>query len=253
MYAQLDATVCPPRNPQMLDTVSQLLGIHNVGQRDLSNAFGIGLIKLQWDTKSDGREDSELVCGIDPFDIQSWIRFGVAETLRVSKNLIERPPLVTHLGKNEISRAVDDSCQPLDAVPGQPFADCLDNRYAATNCRLEGYRDTLLLGCRKNLITVYGNHCLISRDDMFSRSDGLQHELAGRMVTANELDNDIYIRVAYYLYRILYQGDVINGAGPRFAEIAHRRLDHPDRSSGAPCNLLTISQQHVDGTAANGA
>ena len=96
----------------------------------------------------------DLVRGIDAFDIEGRIGFGIAQALRLLQHGVEIQALVAHFGQDEIGGAVDDAGNPLDAVGRQAFAQRLDDRDAAGNRRLERHHHALVLRGLENLVAV---------------------------------------------------------------------------------------------------
>ncbi len=56
--------------------------------------------------------------GINAFDIESGVGFGVTELLRLMQHRIERMPFIAHFGQNEIGRTVNNAGNPLNTIGG---------------------------------------------------------------------------------------------------------------------------------------
>ena len=87
MDAQLDALASArpraARDAEQLDPVAQFLGVADVLARELRDAFGVGLVELHRHAERDRRHDRELVRGVDAFDVERRIGFGIAARLRL--------------------------------------------------------------------------------------------------------------------------------------------------------------------------
>ena len=109
--------------------------------------------------------------------------------------VVEGQALVAHLGEDEVGGAVDDAGDPLDAVGGEALAQRLDDRDAAGHRRLEGDHHALLLRGGEDLVAVHGEQRLVGGDHVLAVGDGLQHQFLGDAVAADQLDDDVDLRV----------------------------------------------------------
>ena len=178
--------------------------------------------KFERHAERDGGENRELVCGVHPLDIEGGIGFRVAEPLRLVEHIGERDAALAHLGQDEVAGTVDDSGEPLDAVPGQPFAQRLDNRDPAGHRGFERHHHPVGVGGFEDGVAVHGDEGLVGGDHMLAALDGLKDEPAGRVRAADELDDDVDVRIAHDLPRIGGERDAVGGAdaGP---------VERPDR------------------------
>src|ERR1035441_1889446 len=86
--------------------------------------------------ETEGKEYGELVRGIDPFDINSWVCFGITQFLCHFQDLSEIRPFLSHPGEDIVAGAVQDAEYRGKVVGGQVPFDGGKNRNAATHCRL---------------------------------------------------------------------------------------------------------------------
>ena len=135
--------------------------------------------------------------GIDAFDVEGGIGFGIAQFLRLLERSIERQPFVAHFRQDEIAGAVDDPGNPFDAVGCQSLAQRLDDGYAARHRRLERDHYAFFLGGGENFGAVRGQQSLIGGNDMLAIFDRLQCQLFRNGIAADQLDNDIDVRIRY--------------------------------------------------------
>lgn len=77
MHARLDRAIATARKAEVLDGVPQLSRKPNVVDRNRRNALGEYAVGVDRCTESERRQDRELLRGVDPFDIESGIGFGV--------------------------------------------------------------------------------------------------------------------------------------------------------------------------------
>jgi hypothetical protein len=135
------------------------------------------------------------VGGVDAFDVEGRVGFGIAQRLRFLQHLGEGQALVAHLGKDEVGGAVDDAGQPLDAVGREAFAQRLDDGDAAGNGGFEGDHHALLLRGGEDLIAMHGQQRLVGGDHVLAVFDGLEHQLLGHAVAADQFDDDVDLGV----------------------------------------------------------
>ena len=246
VHAQLHALVGAARDAEVLDAVAEFAGTGHIGWLDFRDALCIGRIEPEWHAKGQRAENRKLVGGIDALDIKGRISFGIAELLGFPEHIRKFAPLVAHLGEDEIAGTVDDACQPLDMVAGESLANRLDDRDTATDCRLEGNRDTLV-ACRcKDLLAMHGNECLVGRDQMLAIGNGLEHEFTRRRITTDELHDDIDIRVSENLAGIVMDDDAVEPVEPcRIIGFCCRAVD-TDIHAGAAADLVGIPDEHVE-------
>ena len=75
----------------------------------------------------DGGQNGQLMRGIDPFDVKGRVGFGVTQLLCFFQHIGEITAFVTHFGQNEVTRAVNDTGNTVDAVGRQTFTNGLDD------------------------------------------------------------------------------------------------------------------------------
>ena len=183
------------RDAEQLDAVAELFGVADVGAVQLRDAFDIGLVELHRHAEGDRAHDRRLVRGVDAFDVEGRVGFGVAQALRFLQHDVEIEALRAHLREDEVGRAVDDAGDPLDAVGRQPFAQRLDDRDAAGHRRLERDHHATRARRREDLGAVHGEQRLVGRDHMLARGDGFEHQFARDVVAADQFDDDVDRRV----------------------------------------------------------
>ena len=197
MHAQLDAVGLALGDAQQLDAVAELLGVADVFARELRNAFDISGAELHRDAEADRGHDRELVRRVHAFDVERRIGLRVAAPLRFLQHVGEARAFVAHFGEDEIARAVDDAGDPFDAVRGQPFAQRLDDRYAAADGAFERHHDVLLLRGGENLVAVLREQRLVRGDDVLAVRDGFQDQLARNARAADQLDHDVDVAIRH--------------------------------------------------------
>ena len=189
--------------------------------------------------------------GVDAFDVEGRVGFGVAQLLRLLEHGGEVEALVAHLGQDEVGGAVDDAGQPVDAVGGQAFAQRLDDRDAAGHRRFERDHDALGLRGGKDFVAVHGQQRLVGGDHVLAVGDRLQHQRARLVVAADQFDDDVDFRIVDDVERVGDDLDFAAGALLGALEVAGRDGHHFDAASGAAADFFLIAFEDVERSAAD--
>ena len=138
------------------------------------------------------RENGELVGRVEAADVESGIRLGVAEPLRLGETDVERQVVGLHPGKDVVAGTVEDAGNAPDRVADQALAQRLDDRDAAADSRLEKELPRVRLGQRRQPQPVRGEHRLVGGDHREaprqSRLDRLECDAIG---PADQLDEHV--------------------------------------------------------------
>ena len=233
----------------MLDAIPQLLGVVHVLGRQARDPLGVDGLEFQRHAEGQRGQDHQLVGGVDALDVKGGIGLGVTERLRLGEHLGELPPLVAHLGENEVSGAVDDARQPLDAVAGQALAQRLDDGDSPCDGRLEADRDAVLLRQGENFVAELGDQRLVGGDDVLARANPLLDQLPRHGGAADQLHQHLHVGIAGHLEDVAAHRGVPQCAGGVVAPGAHPHQF--DRGLGARVDLLPVALQHVERAAAH--
>ena len=155
-------------NAQKLDTEPQFLGEGQIDGRDMADAFDMDRFEIDLSAERQGRQDRQLMCGVDTVDIETGIGLGIALGLGLGQHLIELAPGVAHFRQDVIAGAVEDAVDPGNGVGRQPFAQPLEDRNAARHGRLEGQRHARPFGRGGQRLTVMGDQRLVGGDDVLA-------------------------------------------------------------------------------------
>ena len=151
-------------------------------------------LEIEGAAEGDGREDGELVGGIDAVDIKAGVGLGVAQRLRLGEHRLELTAGVAHAGEDVVAGAVEDAEHLATLVADQALAQGLDDRDAAGNGRLVGKRDAVGFrgGCQCH--AVMGDQCLVGGDHVAARRQRpLAHGSRRSLRAADQLDDDVGI------------------------------------------------------------
>ena len=174
--------------------VAELFGVLDVGRLRAGDALDVGLVELHRDAEGDGRDQRRLVRGIDAFDVEGRVGFGVARRCAsfstVSKDrplsrISERMKLVVPLmmpAAHSMRLAVGPSRSAL--MIGMPPATAASNATMTPFC------------CGgEDFGAMHGEQRLVGGDDMLAVGDRLHHHFLGDTIAADQLDDDFDIGV----------------------------------------------------------
>jgi hypothetical protein len=101
--------------------------------------------------------------------------------------------------------------------------------------------------------TTHREQRLVCRHDVLARRDRLHHQRAGDAVAADQLDDDVDVRVRDDLARIVDDLSRVahDALGARRVEVRDHR--DADATPGAALDLLLVALQHVERAAADSA
>jgi len=176
---------------QQFDPVAELVGVTEVFQREIADAFDMDRVHPEPAAVGQRGEDRGLVRGVEAVDVERRIRFGITELLRVGEHGVERGALILHPGEDVVAGAVHDSVNPVDPVRDQSFAERFDDRNAARHARFVADVDAGLFRRVENLLAVQGEEGFVGGHDMFPGGDGVEDELAGERGAADKFDDDV--------------------------------------------------------------
>ncbi len=221
--------------------------------RQLADAFHVGALELHRHAERDRAHDRDLVRGVDAFDVEGRIGFGVAQFLRGLERGREVEPAVAHLREDVVRRAVDDARDVLDAVRRQPFAQRLDDRNAARHRRLERDHHALRARRLEDFAAMHGEQRLVRGDDVLAVRDGAQHQFARRARPADHLADDVDGRIVDDGVEVIGHRDACVRGGLGLRRRAHGDPRDFDAAAGAALDFFLVAAQYREGAAAHRA
>ena len=99
--------------------------------------------------------------GVNAVNVERRVCFRKALGLRICKHLRKIQPVALHRGQDEITGAVEDTIDPINAVGCGTIAQALNNGNTASNRSFELECGLLALGQGCKLGAMMRNHCLI--------------------------------------------------------------------------------------------
>ena len=144
---------------------------------------------LHGTSKREGGENGDLVCGIKAINISGGIGFGVTEFLGIPEHGVVGRALIGHSREDVVGGAVDDSADPVDAVPPKGLLERFDDRDATSDRGFDQHVDTGLCRSLGDFLTVPSDHSLVGCHHRFAGGDGLEDECS-RWLDATDDFND---------------------------------------------------------------
>ena len=195
MHASLDATGMTLRVSDELDRETQFARVAEVDGFDPLDALAKDVVRPHLDLIRDGREDGELVGGVEAPDVVGRVGLGVPGLLRFAQCVRHRHPLRGHPPEDVVRGPVDHCGHTFDPVGLEVGPKRADQRDAAADRGFEVDVDVFLRGLVEQLGPVPGHHDLVGGDDMLAGLDRALHVRAHRLVTARHLDDDLDLGV----------------------------------------------------------
>ena len=196
MYAQFYPCFGALGDAEQFNPIAEFFSINDVLCRQLADAFNRSRLKVDRHTKCQRTHQGDFVRCVHTLNVKSWVGFGVAQFLRNFERIGKCPAFVAHLCEDEIGRAVDNSCNPLDAVGRQPFAQSFNHGNSTCNRRLKRHGHTFVLRRFKNFVTVYSEQGFVRGHHVLAIGDGFQYKRACRLIPTHEFNHDIDIGMA---------------------------------------------------------
>ena len=76
--------------------------------------------EIEGASESKGKQNGQLMGGVDTVDIKTRIRLCITQSLRLCQHLVKCGAIGLHLTKNVVAGAVNDAKQPPQAIRGGP-------------------------------------------------------------------------------------------------------------------------------------
>ena len=245
--------LAPPRHAQQLDAKAQLLRTGHVQALQRRDAFHLGIGKPHRHSERIGREQRELVRGVDAFYVEGRIRLRITERLGLGQRLGKAHAFTLHLAQDEIGGAVHDSRQPFNAVGREALAQRLHDGDADGHRAFVRHGHAVLACGRKDLVAMFGQQGLVGRYDMLARANGGQYPFARRAGAACGLDQHIHLGVRSNLHGIVGQRHVFAHHARSARQVAgadHDHLNAPPRAAG---DQRLVARQHAEGARTHSA
>ena len=116
MHTHFDSLLRAPCVTQVLDAITECLGIGHILAGNTTDTLRVNLVELQRDTESDGCQYGELVRCVYTLNIEGGVGLGITQCLRLFQHIGKVTSLVAHLGEDKVAGAVDNTGEPLDSI-----------------------------------------------------------------------------------------------------------------------------------------
>ena len=173
-------------------------------------------------------EDRQLVRGVEAVDVRGRVRLGVALRDRFLERGVE-PEARLHARADVRRRSVQQAAHDARPRRGQhPRAG--DERDRRGDRRLEAQLSLRELGRLVERVPLLRDELLVRRDDVAAALERGEVQVARRRRAADDLDDDVDVRILEQPERIGRDREVAGVA--RLAPVAHRGADEPERPAG---------------------
>jgi hypothetical protein len=174
-----------------LQPQAQLLGVGHVVGGDVLDALVDDLVEVHGRGEGEAREDRHLRGGVAARDVVGGVGLRIAQLLGLAQRLLVRDAAARHLGEDVVGRAVDDPVDALDVRRGKRLLQDPDHGHDARDGALEAQLDAVLARARPQLLAVLGEQLLVRGDDVAAGAHRAQHEVAGGLDAADQLDDQL--------------------------------------------------------------
>ena len=164
--------------------------------RNFGNALAVDLFEGDFFMEGEAGEDGELVRGVVALDVGGRILFGVAERLRLFQGGAVVEPFLRHAGEDVVGGAVDDAGERCDDVRLHPVDEGADDGHAADAARFEIKPRVGALRRLFQLVPVLAEQLFVGGDDRLAAVQRREDEALCRFDAADDLDNDVDVRIA---------------------------------------------------------
>src|SRR5262249_55571690 len=254
VHALLDALLGAHRDAEQLDAIAELVGGLEILRRDRGDALHEHRLLVDLDAERDAREDRELLCGVVSLDVEGRVGLGVAELLGVREAVREGELLALHPGQYVVAGAVEDAGDTREGVAGEPLAQGLHHRDGAADRRLEIERRVALLGEPGEREAVAREQRLVGGDNGLSRRERrLDRGLGGIARPADQLDEDVDVRIGRERHRIVHPFELAQVDRPLLRLRARRHGHHLDFAAAARRERAALAVDELDHRGADGS
>ena len=250
MHPCFDFTIDMFSDSQQLDTIAEFGGILDIQPADIGDPFSMNILEVDPGAETERNQNGQLVGCIYTLDIKGRIRFGIAEFLRGPEHIGKIGALLGHAGKNVITGAVHDAEDTAEIIGGKVPLDRCQNRNTAADGCFELYLDALPYCGGVDIGTMQRQERLVGGNDMLSLFNGLQHETLGRLIAADQFDDNRDFGVIENIIDAGRQNTWIDAHAPvaRYIKIGNA-LHYNARPDLGADNISVLAQQLDDSRA----
>ena len=190
------------------DDIAQRPGLRDVRRAHFADTGRIDIGEIDPRAKADGRQDGQLVRGIDTFDVKCGVGLGKTLRLGFRQHGVEVGARPLHFRQDVITGAVENTVDPLDTVGRRSFAQALHHRYAARNRGLEFQRHAAQGGLFRQRQAVMRDHRLVRRHESLALVQRRPRQRQRWSVRAtDQFEHDIHIRPGGHRLHVVDPGE----------------------------------------------
>ena len=173
------------------DDASQPAGVGDVDGGDRGDRLHRDVVDAHDAAESDAGEDRQLGPGVVAVDVVGRVRLGVSEPLRFRQRVPEGQARALHSGQDVVAGAVQDALNPPQAVPRHALPEPPENRDPARHGGLEQQVAAPPSRLPQQRGAAVGDDLLVGGDDRLAGGQRLLDPGPGRVVPADQLDDDV--------------------------------------------------------------
>ena len=189
-------------------------------------------------------KDLQFLRSVVAVDVERRIGFGEAFGLRVAKSVSKLDAILSHASENVITGSVENAGNALDLISGEAAAERSNDGDASADAAFELEADLLRLGGLHEAKPMRGQQGLVSGDDVLTTLEGVLHERARGVHSADKFDNKVASVVEHALGTRGEQSRI--DSGTFFGRIAYQNLGDAERGSSALADERVVAREQFD-------
>src|SRR5437763_15709339 len=169
------------------------MSIMEISGSDVADASHWNFRGMDGVSKSDARENCDLVTRIKAVNVEGWIGFSIAGCLRLLQRLAEPNPALLHLRQDVVAGAVQNSVNRLDAVSGQRLRNGADYRDTSSNAGFNANGKIFPAGQRKQFFSMLSDEGFVGSNYSFALLQAGADDVVRNTGSTDGFNHDINI------------------------------------------------------------
>ena len=190
-------------NRQKLYCVTEVSCIFDIAGFNAFNAFNLYIVQIEASIEGDRCQNSNFTRSIQTADIGSRIGLCIALGLRFLQYLVIIKVFVSHLGQHIVGGAVHDTHDRGNLIGCHTGFQRSDDRNTAADAGLKHKVAVVLMCQREQLGAEFGQNVLVGSNNMLAVGKGSGDKFLGRMLAAQQLNDNINILILKHLIGVV--------------------------------------------------
>ena len=188
---------------QKLYCVTQISCIFDIAGLNAFNAFNLYIVQIEACIEGNRCQNNDFTRSIQTAYIGSRIGLCIALGLRFFQHLIVIKVFVSHLGQHIVGGAVHDTHDRGNLIGCHTGFQRSDDRNTAANAGFK-HKVTVVLMCQwEQLGAEFSQNVLVGSNNMLAVGKGSGDKFLGRMLAAQQLNDDINILILKHLIGVI--------------------------------------------------